>query len=96
MHELSGPLVESHSYLALNAVAPAMMEPISVTWDVFQPWMSWSKYTLLKNILYMLVTDDVSHVEISWLKIDRKNIKSIFLTCDTSQEPMGWLNSCAS
>jgi len=29
-HELSGPLVESHWYLALNAVAPANMEACSV------------------------------------------------------------------
>jgi len=42
----------------------------------------------------MLVTDDVSHFEISWLKTDPvPKASPMFVTLDVFQFPIGWLNA---
>ena len=53
--------------------------------------MFWLKPELL-NILFILVTEDVSQSPMSWLKLmAEKNISLISVTLLVSQAPMSWL-----
>ena len=64
----------------------------SVTFETFQPEISWLKLVALSNILYIFVTFETFQVEISWLKLVAfANIRCIFVTFETSQPEISWL-----
>jgi hypothetical protein len=49
------------------------------------------------NILLMLVTPEVSHAPMSWLKDEAlSNMESIVVTLEVSHAPMSWLKAEAS
>ena len=54
----------------LNAEASRNIAPIEVTFSVFQLPMSWLNAEALENIWFIKIAEDVSHFEISALKVD--------------------------